>query len=276
MKRLFFIFLILGVSHSLSAQHSAAKAGEMVVIEKMYTGEVINGYNLYLPKSYDKGVNNYPIILFLCGGSSVGGEIDVVKRWPIPKLLVEETDMSLERNQYALDSFIVVSPHMIAGAFEDRQWYQNTDAMKEILAEVFEKYKADPYRVYVTGLSRGGHGTWGLISKMGDYFAAAVPIAGAIHGVDSYEQMLNLPIWTVHNEFDETVDIEGTLEVVKKVEELTEDRFLLLRSPIAEGTSYLKYKRILSSVPRQGHDAWTDMYESLEFYKWLLQHSKRE
>lgn len=272
MKKLLFILLLCSSFFYAKAQHSAAKAGEMVVIEGNYPRKVIDGYNLYLPKSYDSSKKNYPVLVYLCGGSSVGGEIDVVKRWPIPKLLVEETDMSLERNQYALDSFIVVSPHMKGGPFRDRQWYQNELAIKSILSEVFDKYMADPSRVYLTGLSRGGHGSWGLMSKMGDQFAAAVPIAGETHGVEGYDKMLKLPIWTVHNTGDNTVGDGDTKKIVKKLEQLTGEKFLKLDSPTGAGSDYLEHSRIFSSIPAEGHDAWSPMYESVEFYKWLLKH----
>lgn len=272
MKKLLFSTILLSLFGLSHAQHSAAKPGEMVIIEGDYFGDPIDGYNLYLPKTYPSSFQSYPILIYLCGGSSVGGEIDVVKRWPIPKLLVEESDMSLERNQYALDSFIVVAPHMKAGPFRERQWYLNEGAIEMILSEIYEKYNADPYRVYITGLSRGGHGTWGLISKMGDQFAAAVPIAGETHGVEGYDKMLDLPIWTVHNTEDNMVGDGDTKKIVQKLEELTGEEFLKLDSPTGAGSDYLSHSRIFSSIPAEGHDAWTPMYESVEFYKWLLKH----
>lgn len=272
-KTIVLVFSLFFLSTGFS-QHRAAKAGKMLVIEHDYTGDVIDGYTLYLPKSYDASKSAYPIILYLCGGSSVGGEIDVVKRWPIPKLLVEETDMSLERNQYALDSFIVVSPHMKEGKFRDRQWYQNAQAMKEILAEVLDKYRADSKRIYLTGLSRGGHGSWGLMSNMGNTFAAAVPIAGDLHGIESYDQMKDLPIWVAHNTGDNMVGHSSSVKAVEKIEALTGKKFLKLTTPTAAGSNYLKHDRIFNSVPLDVHDSWTAIYESVEFYKWLLKYRR--
>lgn len=263
--------LIITVSH---AQKSNLRPGEIVTITKSYTDGVIDGYTFYLPKSYTSKAKKYPVILFLQGGSAVGGEIDVVNGWGIPKLIAAETDQSIKRNQYVLDSFIVVSPHMTAGSFKERQWYNQEAAIRELLKGIVSSYQADPTRIYVTGLSRGGHGTWGLAARMTDVFAAAVPICGGIHGVENFSPLAQLPIWVAHNTGDNTVDYNESTNAVQKIEALGGNTFLKLDTANPETSDYLKHNNIFTTFHRDGHDAWTDLYSSLALYQWLLRQRK--
>ena len=266
-KHIFFIGLMLS---GVFAICQSVSAGELHTIEKTYSGGVIDGYTFYLPKSYEKHKKSYPLILFFQGGSAVGGEVSVVNGWGIPKLLRDETDLSNTRNQYLLDSFIVVSPHMKGGNFDERQWYQQTDALKELLAEVQKNYSVDVSRRYVTGLSRGGHGTWGVAARMADEFAAAIPICGGLHGVDDFAPLKKLPIWVAHNTGDGTVDYNESVEAVEEIEKLGGDKFFVINEVTGFSKKFLKQKHIFSSYDKEGHDAWTPLYGSLELYQWML------
>ena len=189
------------------------KAGEIVVVEKAYANSNIDGYTLYLPQSYDELNKRFAVLIFLHGGLGVGGEVVKVNEQPLPEMLLTETDMSLERNQYLLDSFVVVCPHMVEG-----QFYQNESAFREMVNEVLAAYTTDPNRVYLTGLSRGGHGTWGLAGRMPDVFAAAVPIAGSDHGLENPASFGTFSVWAIHNTDDEVVGYTGSSRAVKAIE----------------------------------------------------------
>lgn len=160
-------------------------------------------------------------------------------------------------------------PHISTG-----QYYHadNANAIIEILDDVSEKYNVDESRIYLTGLSRGGHGTWGLACRINEKFAAIAPISGAPHGIDKYDGLLELPIWTSHNIDDDVVDYKGTLETVKEIERLSGKKFQWTGS--ISGVDYKSNDRIFISGKTGGHNAWDEIYNDPKFYKWLLRFHK--
>ncbi len=248
--------------------------GKSTVIKYNDPTGVIDGYNIYLPVNYKAKGKQYPILVFLQGGLGVGGAIADINQWGLPRLISEESDLSTERNQYLLDSFIVVSPHMTEGDFSERQFYNQEAAFRNIIKQVLGFCNADRSRVYLTGLSRGGHGTWGLASKMNDVFAAVVPICGGLHGVADFEALTEIPIWTVHNTGDNLVGYGETEKAVRKIEQLSGQEFLVITTLDPKEEAYLQHDKIFSSLDREGHDAWTDTYNRVYIYKWLLKHHR--
>lgn len=224
----------------------------------------IDGYTLYLPESHDKSESKFAVLVYLQGGYGVGGEISNINNWGLPRLIRDESDLSNERNKLLLDSFIVVSPHIIGG-----EYHEHPEVVKQILDTVMTKYKADPNRVYLTGLSRGGHGTWGLASRMPNTFAAISPIASDPDHIADHAALANSAIWIAQNTGDRFPHSD-VLQASKEIEEAGKLKFYHIDRPTAAGTEYLKHRYVFSSPVAKGHDAWTDMYESVEFYKWLL------
>lgn len=270
----FLTFLFSFIAFSTFGQKTKAEPGQIVTVTQSYTDGVIDGYTFYLPISYSKKAKKYPIILFLQGGSAVGGEIDVVNGWGIPKLIAAETDLSTKRNQYVLDSFIVVSPHMTEGSFNQRQWYNQEAAIRALLKDITNTYHADPSRIYITGLSRGGHGTWGLAARMTDVFAAAAPICGGLHGVDDFSSLAKIPVWVAHNTGDNLVGYNESVKAVQEIEAAGGAKFLRIDTANAAKHDFLNRSNIFTSFDADGHDAWTALYDSLELYQWLLSREK--
>jgi len=93
----------------------------------------IDGYTLYLPRSFDQKQGTYPILLYLQGAYGVGGEVSDLNNWGLPRLLRDETDMSLERNRLLLDEFIVISLHIQGGSYHDQPELVD-DILKRIVA----------------------------------------------------------------------------------------------------------------------------------------------
>lgn len=281
--KILFVALFIFATSPTYAQKAdiAAVPGKITTVERSYTNGIIDGYTIYLPKSYKKLKKDFALMIFLHGGLGVGGKVEKVNEQPLPELLIKIASMSdedikrnsnflnRERNEHLQDSFIVVSPHMMRG-----QFYHQETAFREMIKELIEIYNIDVSRIYVTGLSRGGHGTWGLASRMNDVFAAAVPIAGAHHGVDDFSTLTQIPIWAVHNRGDEIVDYNGSARAVAQIERLSGETFLTLNSMDIFHAPYLKHTRIFTTFDRNDHDAWTDMYEHVGMYKWMLKHRK--
>ena len=254
--------------------HIKAVPGEMRTINQSYIDGVIDGFTVYLPSVYNEEDRSYPMLIFLHGGLGVGGSVDVVNEQPLPQLILNAKDNSLERNPFLRDSFVVVSPHLTAGSFRNRQFYNQEEAIREIIEDVRTACRIDSKRIYMTGLSRGGHGTWGLGARMADELAAIIPICGALHGVDDYAPFDDIAIWTAHNTGDHMVDYRGTESAVQKIESTSPPVFSHISSMHNVSNELFYNPRIFTSFDREGHDAWTEMYESVALYKWLLNQRK--
>lgn len=243
--------------------------GTFYTIEKKYVNSQLDGYNMYLPPSYSTQSEAFPLIVFLQGGLGVGGKVSAIFQWELPKELKETTELTSELHQLKLNTFIYVMPHISRG-----EYYHNVEAIRQLLDEVVEQYNVNKNRIYLTGLSRGGNGTWGLASEIPDRFAAIIPIAGTASGVSDYEALTNLPIWAVHNVDDEVVDHSRTQKVVQRIEHLSGNKFH--QTQTIATTDYLNHDQIFTSGENKinNHDAWTEVYNEVTFYKWLLRFEK--
>ena len=106
-------------------------------------------------------------------------------------------------------------------------------------------------RLYVTGLSMGGFGSWNLLAEYPGKFAAAVPICGGGDPAKA-EMMKETPIWVFHGAKDSAVSI-------KKSEEMVD--------ALKKAGGNVKF----TMYPEAGHDSWTETYNNQEVYKWLLE-----
>lgn len=194
-------------------------------------------YLLYLPKDYSKTENKFPLVLFLHGSGERGTDIEKVKTHGLPKLINQEKDFP----------FIVVSPQCPDDIF----W--NTDILISLLDEVIAKYEVDTSRIYVTGLSMGGHGTWELAIRQPNRFAAIAPVCG---WTDTSKACLisNIPAWVFHGAKDNVVPVKAAEDMV---------------DALRKCGSNVK----LTIYPEANHDSWTETYNNDELYKWLLDQS---
>ncbi len=197
-------------------------------------------YLLYLPENYGKKNELWPLIMFLHGAGERGSDLDLVKKHGIPKIVEEQEDFP----------FITVSPQCPEGS----RWTQEHDMLKALLDEIIADYKVDRRRVYLTGLSMGGFGTWSFASEYPKYFAAIVPICGG-GDVSMAEDLKGIPIWAFHGAKDTVVPLQRSVDMVNAVKNLGGDVKLTV-------------------YPDADHDSWTRTYDNLELYKWLLSHSK--
>ncbi|HZK82535.1 MAG TPA: prolyl oligopeptidase family serine peptidase [Humisphaera sp.] len=202
-------------------------------------------YLLSIPTDYNKeATKKWPLILFLHGSGERGSNIDKVKQHGPPKIVDKDKDSVLAKE------FIVVSPQCPAG-----QWWKGDDLIA-LLDDVQKRYHVDDDRVYVTGLSMGGFGTWELGSAYPDRFAAIAPMCGGGRP-ELARRMKNLPIWVFHGEADGAVPFARSVEMVEALKKAGND---------VKFTSY----------PGVGHDCWTQSYANPELYTWFLSHKRGE
>jgi predicted peptidase len=222
----------------------AQKAGEQSAqnFEKTITKVVKANYLLYLPKDYGKEADKkWPLILFLHGSGESGSDIEKVKMHGPPKLVAGGKEFP----------FVIVSPQSPASRVG---WPVET--LNILLDEILQKYSVDPDRVYLTGLSMGGFGTWAFASANPERFAAIAPICG---GGDPFRarRLKDLPIWVFHGAKDPTVPIKMSEDMVEALKRAGAD---------VKFTVY----------PDAGHDSWTATYDNPELYTWFLEHTRKK
>jgi predicted peptidase len=115
---------------------------------------------------------------------------------------------------------------------------------------MLEESSIDPKRIYITGLSMGGYGTWDAIYRRPNLFAAAAPICGGGDPttVSAYS---TLPIWCFHGDQDEAVPVEYSRKMIESLKE------------VGAEPKYTEYAGV-------GHDSWTQTYAADEFFEWLF------
>jgi len=239
--------------------------GKQVLVTEGMGTDVVDGYWLYLPRSFDK-TKTWPVLVCLGGA---GGELTPTRAWGPSTYAFRRNGAELD--SLVKDTFIIVDPHLKAGPFWERQWYDQTELLGQLLDEVIRDYSGDAMRVYVTGTSRGGHGTWGFAERARDRIAAIAPVAGATHGVSDFSGFADLPVWIFHNTGDPTVAYSNSRNAVSKIEATSTARFHLLDSAAPDNDAFLTQKHIFTSFDRDGHDAWTETYSQPHLYRWLLQ-----
>lgn len=197
-------------------------------------------YLLFLPEGYGQEQKSWPLMLFLHGAGERGDDLNKVKVHGPPKIVEKQKDFP----------FIVVSPQCP----EDDWWTEKTEVLINLLDEIIAHYDVDTERVYLTGLSMGGYGSWALASEYPDRFAAVVPICGGGNRIMS-RTLKDMPIWAFHGAKDSVVPVEESKAVVDAIN---------ARGGNAKLTIY----------PDANHDSWTETYNNQEVYDWLLKHRR--
>lgn len=200
------------------------------------------GYLIYLPEDYGKVEKDWPLMVFLHGFGERGSDLNKVKVHGPPKLIEEGKDFP----------FIVVSPQCPDGKW----WPYVTERVIALIDDIVDNYDVDEDRVYLTGLSMGGYGTWAAAGMYPDRFAAIAPICGG--GISHFGYNLkNVPVWAFHGGKDPVVPVKQSREMVNAVKQ-------------AGGNANL------TVYPGVGHDSWTRTYNNDKLYEWLLSHSRKQ
>ena len=241
--------------------------GEFVTVKRASMGKNVDGYTLYLPESYSKEAAPYPVIFFLQGVLGLGGEINQVNNWGLPKLAADLRESDNDLRELLRDRFIIISPHIIGG-----DYFDDAMAMTQILQEVEAKHPVDRSRVYLTGLSHGAAGTWGIASRLEGIFAAVAPLAGQVYGVKDMNKLATTPMWVAHNTLD---NFNPVAIVVTKLNKLSKAPFARIDGGAELSSSDLEHPKILLTSATDDHDAWSRVYNDPQFYHWLLQHRLR-
>lgn len=231
MKRIIYlsiIFLIYG--KQLVAQH-AGKMTHQEMIRKV-------PYLLYLPVAYDTDTaKRYPLVMFLHGSGESGSDLEKVKRIGLPKIIAQGKQFP----------FILISPQAGPTGWDEEELYH-------LLQNAKSMYRVDNNRVYLTGVSMGGGGTWELAKKHPEEFAAIVPICGGRDTMRLY-RLRNVPVWAFQGLKDDVAPPQRMVEMVNVLKKY---------NPSVKLTLY----------PEANHNSWDTTYQTPALYTWLLQQKR--
>ena len=241
----FILYFLLLLSNNVFAQKQTKE-----YYQSSLKGGTTIGYLSYLPPAYHGNDNKeFPLLIFLHGAGESGNNLDLVARSG-PPLLINQGNWPEER------PFIVISP-------QTSSTFANNWApfmINNVIDHIISKYRIDESRIYITGLSLGGHGSWNYTTEYPDRVAAVVPVCGS-GNVKRACEMKDVPVWAFHNEGDKVVHVNGTKNMIKALNEC-----------VAEPTP----KSVI--YPNNGHDAWTKTYNlsaGHDIYTWMLSHTNK-
>jgi predicted peptidase len=205
-------------------------------------------YLLYLPKGYEADTSKrWPLMLFLHGAGERGTNVWRVAIHGPPRHVSAGSNFP----------FIVVSPQCPP----NQRW--SNEVVLGLLDDVLKTHRVDTTRVYLTGLSMGGYGTWSLGCTYPERFAAIAPICGGGEKIsillagDKAAALRSLPVWAFHGAKDPVVPLEESQRMVDALKQI--------------GSKEVK----LTVYPEATHDSWTETYRNPEFYEWLLKHQRK-
>jgi len=195
-------------------------------------------YLLHQPPG-DPGRGGWPLLLFLHGIAERGADLEAVARHGPPRVVEEGRNLP----------FVVVSPQCLGGH------YWSVALLAELLDHAVGTYAVDPDRVYLTGLSMGGHAAWALAVEQPWRFAAVAPVCG---GGDPRKagRLARVPVWAFHGDQDPVVPVAASRAMVEALHRC---------GGSAELTVY----------EDAAHDSWTRTYAGDELYAWFLSHARR-
>jgi pimeloyl-ACP methyl ester carboxylesterase len=196
-------------------------------------------YLLALPDGYENDTTTqWPLVIFLHGSGERGNDLEKVKKNGPPKLVEQGKKFS----------FILVSPQ----AGPEAAW--DAETLYRMEQYLKKEYRVNSDKVYLTGLSMGGYGTWDLAMKHPEEFAAIAPICGGGDASTAWK-LRNIPIWCFHGAKDNVVPLAASENMVKAAKEF---------NPNVKFTVY----------PNANHNSWDASYNNDSLYTWLLSHKK--
>ena len=245
-------------------------------------------YRVYFPTDYNENSDKeYPVLFFLHGHGECGTDntkqlqvfgpnklLDDIAEMDNCIILAPQTvcDGATNKFEWVASGSSIAGVHQWdgsagglhsrQGALEEITHTLGLQAAEALLVDFIANNRVDEDRVYVGGISMGGCGTWELIARRPDLFAAAVPVCGA-GIVSTADKLLNIDIWTFHGLSDPTVWPDGSKDMEAAIK-------------AAGGTKI--YSTYFSGV---GHSVWNNAYnaknaDGLTPAQWLLQQTRAD
>jgi pimeloyl-ACP methyl ester carboxylesterase len=192
-------------------------------------------YLVDLPQGYgaDPG-KPWPLILYLHGGNEKGHNLQQVRVSGLARVIAKGRQVPA----------IVISPQCPYGEYWDKR------VLSQLLDEICAKYRVDPDRIYLTGISMGGDAVWDMALVHPERFAALMTVAAEGDPADA-ARLKDIPDWAFHGQKDDVVPVQQTIDMVNGIRQ-------------AGGRAHM------TLFPDLGHDAWDRAYAMDSLYTWLL------
>ncbi|HEY3897713.1 MAG TPA: GDSL-type esterase/lipase family protein [Chthoniobacter sp.] len=212
------------------------------------------GYRLLTPKDYD-AAKKYPLVVFLHGAGERGTDNTAQLKYGAPLFLKPEIRTKFPcfvvAPQCPPDQTWSAVPNGWTGpnAFQEPP----TAPMKLLLGAleaVRKEFSIDQDRLYLTGLSMGGYGTWDLLTRQPERWAAVAPVCGG-GDASRIAPAKGVAIWAFHGLLDPTVPVVRSREMIAALE--------------AAGG-----KPLFSEYPYVKHDSWNLAYAEPELLPWMF------
>ena len=248
---------VLGVAALVAGTAQAAPD-----LTKSIEGSVTDGtntmpYRLFRPAGYNSGAK-FPLVLFLHGAGERGSNNT--------SQVNSHIDGLVNATQSATYASYLLAPQVAAGnQFVDKPF--NTGSYATPVAQstsmaltlqaldlILQDPSVDKNRIYVTGLSMGGYGTFDILVRRPNLFAAAAPMSGG--GSTSQAGLIDhVPLWAFHGSADGTVPVSGSRDMVAALDAAGGDP-------------------LYTELAGQGHVIWAPIYNDVttsgQFYPWMF------
>ena len=226
------------------------------------TDNKLYGYYVYTPSGYNLDQQTYPLLIFLHGSGEIGNSMTTPT--DIKRILTYGPPSMINKKTWSPKyPMIVVSPQSVGGFL--------SDTLNEFMKSIISRYRVNTHRIYLTGLSLGGAGTFKYLTTYSTqgYVAAAAPMSAAFENQPDYINLKNIPIWTFCGESDKIFP-----------------KLAITVNAINQYSTTLKTK--FTAFPGVGHNCWDLAYSGtgigkedtnydafkMSIYDWMFQYSK--
>ena len=255
------VFLVVNVLPVAAQKHETGFLNRTVTVD----GSEYR-YQVYVPREFDRQ-RTWPVILFLHGGGEYGSDG------------MRHTSVGLApaiRQNATRFPAIVVFPQAKADGTPGWQLEGGKAAIAAV-DKAIKEFRGDAKRVYLTGLSAGGNGSWHLASQYPDRWAAALIVCGFVfkftgrstaveypalsaNAADPYgdiaRRVSGIPIWLFHGDADGSVSVDESRKMFAALKKVGAD---------------VQY----TELPGVGHNAWDPAYSRGDVIEWLLRQRRR-
>lgn len=235
--------------------------------EYTYAADKILPYRILYPINYNRN-KKYPLVIFLHGSGERGNDnekqlthggklfsrSDVMHNYPAI-VVFPQCPENISWNSMLVDR--TKTPPLREIDYKNNPEPWPLAATYQLINELIKNESIDKKRIYLSGLSMGGFGTFEMIYRHPGLFAAALPICGGGDETAYDKRVKKIPFWVFHGDADQVVDVKLSRRMVEKLKQ------------IGAKVKYTEY-------PGVGHNSWDNAFATPDFLNWMFSHKKQK